>query len=151
MKRIIKTYEQFAPNPLALPPHKEENEQVESKMTFFLKTLYEMEREDIVTLANKFISWISNGYYLKVKHLDSKTELIRHNEPCEIIGATKGATVYGIDIPEDSIIINVKHEESMFILSVKDNYQITFVKPRVMISAHDPYGEEDWEDKLEYD
>lgn len=144
--KIIKTYEEFAPSPnLLLPPHKENLEE-EDKNIFFLKTLYELANYDIEKTAKRINDFCELGYYIKIKHLKSKIELIKNNEPCVITGIKSGEiSKHGVDIKGDSIIIEIEHDKSLFVLSIEDDYQITFKKPKIVISEHDPYGEEDWE------
>jgi hypothetical protein len=173
---IIKTYEEFAPKPkvteigkmklvdtadmssgqkiLLLPPHSSSNddEKESSKKVFFLDTLYEMSNNNIIATANKINDICkSNGFYINIKHLKTKLNIITGNEPNIIFGAEAGSTINigghnGIPVEEDSIIINQKGDDSLYIFSIKDNYQITFIKPKIIISEHDPYGEEDWDE-----
>jgi hypothetical protein len=109
-------------------------------------TLYQMNGNDIEKTAKYINDYYSKGYYIKVKHIKTGIEIIKHNEPCNIYGALAGTvTQSGFDAKQDSIVIEVLHDQSVFLLSMKDDYQITFQKPKIVISKHDPYGEEDWE------
>lgn len=140
---MVKTYEEFSA-PLLLPAHKEEP--ISGKM--FLQTLYEMEGENIIALGNKMRSIIDSGAYMKVKHLKSGIEFLSQNENIFIFGcmANREFSVgkhRDIKVKEDSIVISLQ-DGSVFVLSIKEDYQITFVKPKIVIADHDPYGEEDW-------
>jgi len=150
MRRVIKTYEQFAPNPLALPPHiPEDNEKPEgNKLVMTLKETHELEHQDIVQTGNRINSLIEMGAYLKVKDVKANFFFINQNEPIILFGIKAGQTFsFGkkeVKADDDSIVIISKSEGTMFVLSVKDSFEFTYVRPKIIISQHDPYGEEDW-------
>jgi len=156
MKRIIKTYEEFGPNkdlnvPLALPPHKEDDEK-DKTLTMTLKQLYDLDNKDIVSVGNRMNAFLEEGSYLKVKDLKAGFYLIDQSEPLILFGLKGGNKVVfkGIEdvaAKNDSIIIRIKSDDSLLILSTLDSYEFNFVKPKIMISSHDPYGEEDWNEE----
>jgi hypothetical protein len=159
MQRIIKTYEEFGPRkdlniPLALPPHKEEEESGEGGKTLklTLKELYELDHKDIMAVGNRMNAFLEEGTYLKIKDLKANFYLIEQSEPLILFGIKGGNKItFGgqDDIPckNDSIVIRIKSDDSILVLSASDNYEFSFVRPKIMISAQDPYGEEDWEEE----
>lgn len=144
---MLKTYEQFAPNPLLLPPHSPEKEIIK------LKELYDTSNKNIHDVVDKINEKYDKGYYMIVTHLTTGIKLIYNNEP-SIIFASKGGNMVSIGnnnnikIPKESIIIYVKSDDSLIILSINDNYELTFIKPKIQISKEDPYGEEDWTEEI---
>ena len=62
--------------------------------------------------------------------------LITQNEPLLLFGLKAGSYLaqigqefVGLKPIDDSIIIKVKVDGSIFVVSVKDNYEFTFVRP----------------------
>lgn len=144
-----KAFEEFGPiRNLLLPAH-ENNPNVTT-----LKKIYTLNNEKIIDVGNHINTMYKDGYYIKVKHIKSNIQLIYHNEPCNIFGVnvtndnTRVISIGShkdVHIKRDSIVINVKGDDSLFILSVDDDFELTFTKPKVIISDQDPLGEEDWE------
>jgi len=157
---MIKTYEQFDQSdaslfknaPLALPPHETEDERKNKPMVMSLKELYNLDHKDIIACGNRIKAICeSSGRYIRLRHIGTSTILISQNEPFLVFGAKAGHKVtvgknHGVEIIDDSIVINVKADDSLFILSTKEMYEFTFIQPKVIVSKHDPYGEEDWDD-----
>ena len=151
---ILKTYEEFAPKQFLLPAHGEENVEFDSReggsrIVFTLKELYDLEKKNIALVANRINQICDSGAYITVRHTKTDMKLIMHNEPRIIIGVEGGRTISlknykDLKINADSIIINEKSDDSLYILSVKDDYEFVFIVPKVIVSKHDPYGEEDW-------
>jgi len=137
---------------LALPAHKPRKT---DKMVVELKDLYRSEQHNILNTANGINNLIEDsGTYLKVRDIRSNIWLISQNEPFVLFGMQKGQSLSigsnkDIDCKDDSIIINVRGDDSLFVLSVKDAYEFTFIRPNIVVSSHDPYGEEDWEEEEE--
>lgn len=152
----IKTYEEFGPNPnvLALPPH-EENSERGNRVVMSIKSMMQLDHQDVVEVGNRINAMCKTmGAYVLVKHVDSGVFIVDQNEPCIIFGVTAGREITigehrAVKVTDDSIVFNIKTDDSLFIFSTKDNYEFVFIKPKVVISQHDPYGEEDWEDPYE--
>ena len=156
---MIKMFEEFGPTPnvLALPPHETEipadtPEPESRKMIITLRELHEMEHHDVIDTAARIRAIMESGSYLKVREMKSNIWLLNQNEPLIIFGVTKGRKVtighnFDVQIDEDSIVICAKSDDSFLALSVKDRYEFTFIRPNIVISKHDPYGEEDWEEE----
>jgi hypothetical protein len=136
---------------LLLPPHVEKDEG--GKIIFLLSSLYAMEHKDINQMSNRINSMIEMGKYIILRDLNLDMTLINQNEPMVVFGVEKGkdfnrSSHKGIYCSADSLIINIKSDDSLFVLGSNnfENYQITFIKPKKIISQHDPFGEEDWND-----
>lgn len=149
----IRTYEEFGPNPniLALPPHEEDSER-SNRMIMSMKSMMQLDHQDVIAVGNRINAMCkSMGAYVLVRHINSGMLIVDQNEPCNIFGVTadRVITIGGhreVKVHDDSIVFNIKTDDSLFIFSAKDNYEFIFIKPKVIVSAHDPYGEEDWED-----
>lgn len=141
-------------NILYLPPH-ENNDKNETKVIYSLKTLYSIEHKDIVNLSNRINSIIESGYYLKLK--DNKTNIfyINQNEPLVIFGVVSRKSFSigshkDINCDKDTLVILCKSDDSLFLFT-EDSFsriEAIFVKPKRIISEHDPYGEEDWDEEI---
>lgn len=134
---------------LALPPHEEKEDG--GRIVFLLSSLYTLDHKDINQMSNRINSMIEMGKYIILSDLDLDMTLISQNEPMVVFGVEKGKSFNrsshkGIYCSVDSLIINIKSDDSLFVLSSNnfENYQVTFIKPKKMISQHDPFGEEDW-------
>jgi len=143
----INNYKQFEQNSvLMLPPHEPKNELNQSiLMMSELSKLY----PDAHTLANKINSFCVGGIYMTVKDYETGVNLISQQEPMIIFGVDKGREITvgpynGVPVDADSIVIFVKSDDSLFFLSLDDEYILTFTRPKIQISDIDPFGEEDW-------
>ena len=148
---MIKTYEQFSPTQLALPPHKPEKH--DHIFVMSLKELYNLEHKDIIATSMRIRSICDSGFYIKLRHIGTSIPLILHNEPFKVIGIPKGQKFSNgyykdIDVQDDSIIIYVQVDNSLYILSINEMYEFTFIRPVIKVSADDPYGEEDHSDDI---
>jgi hypothetical protein len=146
---IIKKFENFSPGVLALPPHEEPEEK--NKLVMTIQMLYDLERKDIEGTANRINSILNDGTYLRLRDKNSNIFLITQNEPLLLFGLKGGTELnkIGTDVVklkpvDDSIIIKVKVDGSIFVISVRDNFEFIFIRPKIVVSHHDPYGEEDW-------
>lgn len=145
---FISNYKQFEQNqPLMLPPHIPYNEPNSSIL--FMKDLVKLYPAPHI-LANKINSFCENGIYLTIEDLNSGLYLISQQEPLIIFGVEQGREITigpynGVKVDEDSIVIYSKYDESIYFLSLKDDYKLTFTKPNTQKSIIDPYGEEDWD------
>lgn len=150
MLTMLKTYEDFAPNQFLLPAHEEEGgSDAGSRTVFTLKELYDLEKKNISFVANRINKICDSGAYLTVRHIKTDMKLIMHNEPRLIIGVEGSRTISirnykDLKIDSDSIIVVEKTDDSLYVFSVKEDYELTFIVPKIVISKHDPYGEEDW-------
>jgi len=145
---FIDNYKKFEQHsPLLLPPHQPENRPNQSimKMSDLVK-LY----PEPLTLGNKINSFCVGGVYLTVKEYSTGVELIPQQEPMIIFGVEENKEITigpynGLRVSVDSIIIYVKIDQSIYFLSLDDEYVLTFTRPNTRITSYDPYGEEDWE------
>lgn len=148
---MIKTYEQFGPpqNVLALPPHVPEKQ--DTKMVLSLKQIIGLEHGDIVAAGKRIEAICDSGSYIKLRHIGTSIPLILHNEPFKVMGVPKGQKFSvgyynDIEVKDDSIVIYVRVDNSLYILSKNEMYEFTFIRPIAKVSAEDPYGEEDYSD-----
>ena len=154
---MIKKYKSFESGQILLPQNAGDDKpkifdsgvEVSSGWRGTLKFLYTLQNNNIISVGNRVNSIISEGSYITVNHVDSGMSLISKDEPSTIFGVAGGREISiggytGVRVENDSLVINIKVDNSLFILSVKDNYDIRFIKPRVIISKEDPWGEEDW-------
>lgn len=145
-------------NILALPPHKGDDvvppELNETKIIYTLKTLYSIEHNDVVLLSNRINSIIETGYYLKLR--DDKTNIfyIGQNEPLVIFGVYANKSFSrgeykNISCKTNTLVVNCKSDDSLYLFGENDFYRIQsiFIKPKRIITVHDPYGEEDWSEE----
>jgi hypothetical protein len=151
----LQTYEQFGPRQLTLPPHGPDD--VKNKIRYpsmivSLKSLMQLDHNDVVSVGNRVNDLcIEQGSYLTVRHNPTGMMLITHNEPANIFGVQKGKKVSignhrSVEISDDSIIVHVKADDTLYVFSTKDDYEFIFIKPKIVVSSHDPYGEEDWDE-----
>lgn len=154
---ILKRFENFSPR-LALPPHTppphDPNRFSDLNLKMTLKQFYELDNGDVKSIADRINNMRNvGGTYIRVSHMPTGIKLISQNEPCIITGIsargiiTKIGSHKDIMVDDDSIIIYIKVDDSLFILPVNGDYEFEFVKPKVVISHHDPYGEEDWSEE----
>lgn len=143
---MIQKYKTF--EALLLPAHEPENSDNRKTITS-LQSLYKLTNNQIKEVGNKINSLLTDGTYITVKDVNLDFMLISNNEPSTIFGMTPGVLssigpYKNIKVDDDSLIIYVRVDECLFILSVKDDYEITFIRPKIVVSEHDPFGEEDW-------
>jgi hypothetical protein len=142
---VINNYKQFEQSGvLLLPPH---GGNLPNQSKLKMSDLVKIYSSPIV-LGNKINSFCENGIYLTVKD-ESGTNLISQQEPMVIFGVEKNREITigqynGITVDEDSIVIYLKSDHSLYFLSLKDEYYMTFTRPTVQISNFDPFGEENW-------
>jgi hypothetical protein len=148
---IINNYKQFEQSgALLLPPHnlnRNNDEVVPNQSKLKMSELVKIYTSPIV-LGNKINSFCENEVYLTIKD-ETGINLISQQEPMIIFGVEKNREITigpynGIVVDEDSIVIYVKSDQSLYFLSLKDEYYMTFTRPKVQISNYDPFGEENW-------
>jgi hypothetical protein len=147
----IASYKKFEQNQpmFLLPAHSDEgNANIPDRSIIKMSDLVNLYPEPH-KLGNKINSYCENGIYMLIKEVNTGLDLISYQEPMIIFGVEKGREITigpynGLRVDVDSIIVFVKSDESIYFLSLEDDYIFTFIKPNIRISNIDPYGEEDW-------
>jgi len=147
---MIKNYSKYLnEDVLALPPHIPETN--DSKMIYTLMSLYKIEHKDINLTSNRINSILESGTYLRLRDKKYDITYIYQNEPILIfaVESSKSFSIWkykNVKCVNDSLIVCCKSDNSMFVIDSSDfeNYELIFIRPKKIISSHDPYGEEDW-------
>lgn len=155
---MIKNYQTYLKEDvLALPPHRVCDEILpeinDSKLVYTILQIYNMEHRDIINASNRINSILESGTYLRLKYKKHDINFIYQNEPVLVFGMKSGnsftkGNYSNVKCDTDSIIIYCKTNDVMFVIGVNEfkDYELIFIRPKRVVSDHDPFGEEDWND-----